>query len=60
MKKQIGPKALLHKIIEKQPEWTRQMPEIPELIYDVLSQLQKNNQQQAVHQTACFFCAAKT
>lgn len=39
MKTQIGPKALYKKFIEKQPEWTRELPEIPELIYDALAHL---------------------
>ncbi len=48
MKNQIGPKALLNKVIEKQPEWTRELPEIPELVYDMLSQFQRSKQQKEV------------
>lgn len=48
MKTQIGPKALFSKLMEKQPEWTREIPEIPELIYDVLFHLKENQKHKEV------------
>lgn len=47
LKTQIGPKALYTKFLEKQPEWTRELPEIPELIYDVLFQLHEKQKQKS-------------
>lgn len=50
MKNQIGPKAMLNKVIEKQSDWTRQFPELPELAYGVLKTLNqpKKAQEQAI------------
>lgn len=39
MKNQVGPKAVINKVIEKQSDWTRQIPELPELAYGVLKNL---------------------
>lgn len=39
MSNQVGPKAALLKMYDKQTEWSRQMPEIPELIYSTLKKL---------------------
>jgi len=47
LKTQIGPKALYEKFLEKQPEWTRELPEIPELIYDVLFQMHEKQKQKS-------------
>lgn len=44
MKEQISPKKLLNSIHKKAPFWLEKLPELPELLYQHLSQ--SNNQQQ--------------
>ncbi len=44
LKKQVGPKAFLHRIRENIPYWSEKLPEIPGLIYDVLSQTREHNE----------------
>lgn len=36
LKQQVGPRAFLRRIRENAPYWTEKLPEIPELLYDVL------------------------
>lgn len=38
LKKQLGVKAFLHRIRENLPLWSQQFPEVPNLIYEVLSE----------------------
>src|SRR5579872_4274271 len=45
LKKQMGVKAFLHRIRENIPFWSEKLPEIPGLIYDVLTQTREHNEQ---------------
>jgi ubiquinone biosynthesis protein len=44
LKKQVGPKAFLNRVRENLPYWSEKLPEIPGLIYDVLSQTREQNE----------------
>lgn len=44
LRRQIGPRALLRKIKEKAPYWSEKLPEVPDLIYNILTQHQAGYQ----------------
>ena len=52
MKEQIGPKAMFNQIKENLPFWSEKMPEIPDLAYDTLRQLNQLPQQMERQHTA--------
>lgn len=45
MRQQIGVEAAFHSIKEKAPFWLEKLPEIPDLIYDALNQVQNQHLQ---------------
>lgn len=45
MRQQIGVEAAVHSIKEKAPFWLEKLPEIPDLIYDALTQVQNQHRQ---------------
>lgn len=49
LKKQVGPRAFLYKMKENLPFWSEKLPELPNLIYDILSE---HRQQQEVSRFA--------
>lgn len=51
LKQQIGPQAFLRKIRESAPYWAEKLPEIPELIYDVLRYQKQRGLEQDVAST---------
>lgn len=44
LKKQVGVKAFLYRVRENIPYWSEKLPEIPGLIYDVLTQTREHNE----------------
>lgn len=44
LRKQVGPKAFLRRIRDNIPYWSEKLPEIPTLIYEVLSQTHEQNE----------------
>jgi len=50
LKKQVGPRAFLHRVRENMPYWSEKLPEIPGLIYDVLNQTREQNEFQRFNQ----------
>ncbi len=51
MKNQIGPLGVLKQVAERSPDWFRQLPEIPHLAFEAMTELRqlgKYNRQQAI------------
>jgi ubiquinone biosynthesis protein len=48
LKKQIGVKAFLRRMRENLPYWSEKLPEMPELIYEVLTQTKKYHEEMRV------------
>lgn len=46
LKKQVGFKALLRRIRDNIPYWSEKLPDIPELIYDIMSEIRRVQEQQ--------------
>lgn len=55
MKQQIGPRAFLRKVKENAPIWLERFPDMPDLLYKSLQQMQKNtmtiSENNLVHKT---------
>lgn len=54
LRKQIGPRAFIRKIREYAPYWAEKVPEIPDLIYQVMLELRHLKKQ-----SKCLFCLSK-
>ncbi|MDF2866712.1 MAG: ubiB [Gammaproteobacteria bacterium] len=51
IKQQLGPRALLRKICEGAPYWAEKLPEIPDLIYDILRYQKQRGLEQDIAST---------
>lgn len=43
MRQQIGPQAAWNAVKEKAPFWTEKLPDMPDLVYDALTQMQRSH-----------------
>ncbi len=50
LKKQLGPRAFLRKVRNYAPYWAEKLPEIPDLFFETLVQVQQNNRLSAQKQ----------
>lgn len=46
LKQQLGPRAFVRKLRRYAPYWTEKLPEIPELLYQTLTEIKQNNYRQ--------------
>lgn len=51
LRKQVGPRAFLHKVREYAPYWAEKVPEIPDLIYQVMLELRHLKKK-----SKCLYC----